>query len=132
LKRLKSLTFHARSIRSHLFWTYAALGTVLVVALMVLAELAASRIVLDGAQRELEQLGRRTQEQLLRFQEPARAWLEATGNDPRAGRDGENDFAVSATGPGPDRCRRPAMRSRSSGSTNMKSAWRNGSFTTSK
>ena len=88
------LTFHARSIRSHLFWTYAALVTVLVVALMALAELAASRIVFDSAQRELEQLGRRTQEQLLGFQEPARAWLEATGNDPRAGLDGENDISV--------------------------------------
>lgn len=94
MKKLKLLTFHARSIRSHLFWTYAALGTVLVVALMVLAELAASRIVLDGAQRELEQLGRRTQEQLLRFQEPARAWLEATTNDPHAGLEGENDISV--------------------------------------
>ena len=79
---MKIPSFHARSIRAHLFWTYAALVTVLVVALMALAELAASRIVFDGAQRELEQLGRRTQEQLLRFQEPARAWLEATANDP--------------------------------------------------
>jgi hypothetical protein len=91
---VKTLTFHARSIRTHLFWTYAALGTVLVVALMALAELAASRIVLDGAQRELEQLGRRTQEQLLGFQEPARAWLEATANDPHAGLEGDNDISV--------------------------------------
>ncbi|WP_431095060.1 hypothetical protein [Polaromonas aquatica] len=68
--------------------------TVLVITLMSLAEMAASRIVFDGAQRELEQLGRRTQEQFLRFQEPARAWLEATGNDPRAGLEGENDISV--------------------------------------
>ncbi|MFC5521083.1 cache domain-containing protein [Polaromonas jejuensis] len=61
---------------------------------MSLAELAASRIVFDGAQRELEQLGRRTQEQLLRFQEPARAWLEATTSDPRAGLEGENDISL--------------------------------------
>lgn len=91
---MKTLPFRARSIRAHLFWTYAALVTVLVVALMSLAELAASRIVFDGAQRELEQLGHRTQEQLLRFQEPARAWLEATANDPRAGLEGDNDISV--------------------------------------
>jgi hypothetical protein len=91
---MKMLSFHARSIRAHLFWTYAALVTVLVVALMALAELAASRIVFDGAQRELEQLGRRTQEQLLRFQEPARAWLEATSNDQHAGLEGDNDISV--------------------------------------
>lgn len=91
---MKTLTFHARSIRAHLFWTYAALVTVLVVALMALAELAASRIVFDGAQRELEQLGRRTQEQLLRFQEPARAWLEATASDPKAGLEGDNDISL--------------------------------------
>lgn len=86
-----TLTFRARSIRAHLFWTYAALLTVLVIALMTLA---ARRIVFDGAQRELEQLGRRTQEQLLRFQEPARAWLEATSSDPRAGLEGDNDISL--------------------------------------
>ena len=31
---MKMPSFHARSIRTHLFWTYAALVTVLVVALM--------------------------------------------------------------------------------------------------
>jgi hypothetical protein len=61
---------------------------------MSLAELAASRIVFDGVQRQLEQLGRRTQEQLLRFQEPARAWLEATASDPRAGLEGDNDISL--------------------------------------
>lgn len=82
-------------LRLWLFAVIAPLMAALPVALLLVYDREARRLVLDDATREFQQLGQQAIEALDRAQEPARAWLQAATASPDPRRFDDEDLAFT-------------------------------------